>query len=99
MMHRTAEYGIAALHNEKGPMMRNCGKLPVAICEWQRVKDAVSHAESQNGLFKTASSLPPRCQNLPAGSTQRILPKHSYLHRSQCVGAKVNGRLVRWTFR
>ncbi|HOQ23130.1 MAG: RelA/SpoT family protein [Bacillota bacterium] len=104
-MHRTAEYGIAAhwQYKEKGPDDEELrGKIAWLrhLLEWQRdVKDADEFMENLKvGLFEDEVFVfTPRgdVKNLPAGSTPVDFAYSIHTHIGhQCVGAKVNGRLV-----
>lgn len=104
-MHRTAEYGIAAhwQYKEKAP---NNDELRGRIAwlrhllEWQRdVSDADEFMENLKvGLFEDEVFVfTPQgdVKNLPAGSTPVDFAYSIHTHIGhQCVGAKVNGRLV-----
>lgn len=104
-MHRTAEYGIAAhwLYKENGPDDKDL-REKVAwlrhLIEWQgEMKDTEEFMETLRiGLFiDEVFVFTPKgdVKNLPAGSTpvDFAYSIHSALGH-QCVGAKVNGRLV-----
>lgn len=107
-MHRTAEYGIAAhwQYKENGTGGTNNEDLRSKIAwlrhllEWQHdVSDADEFMESLKvGLFEDEVFVfTPKgdVKNLPAGSTPVDFAYS--IHTSighQCVGAKVNGRLV-----
>jgi guanosine-3',5'-bis(diphosphate) 3'-pyrophosphohydrolase len=104
-MHRIAEYGIAAhwQYKEQGNDDSELrGKIAWLrhLLEWQRdVKDATEFMENLKiGLFEDEVFVfTPKgdVKNLPAGATPVDFAYSIHTHIGhQCVGAKVNGRLV-----
>jgi GTP pyrophosphokinase len=104
-MHRTAEYGIAAhwQYKEGGPNnddLRSKIAWLRHLLEWQHdVSDADEFMENLKvGLFEDevfVFSPKGDVKNLPAGSTSVDFAYSIHTNIGhQCVGAKVNGRLV-----
>ena len=104
-MHRIAEYGIAAhwQYKERGPNnedLRDKIAWLRHLLEWQRdVNDADEFMENLKvGLFEDEVFVfTPKgdVKNLPAGSTPVDFAYSIHTHIGhQCIGAKVNGRLV-----